>query len=240
MRIQFALRPGLAGLDIPRPEPASHNIPDWFRRLSTEIVDNDRRVVVGPEGKPVRTVKACVPFLDALTAGYTIPLAVDVGVRNDPSLPGGKSFNWGALAIYSDHSAVQVGEMPRRMPGVGKWVNVWTIRTPPGYSCLFVPPLNRDLPFRCFSGVVDTDNYENEVNFPFDWTEPGFEGVVDAGTPLVQCIPFRREAWKHAVLEPEGKDAARRQERSDRARFMINSRLYDAYKRRFWHRKEFK
>ena len=38
-----------------------------------------------------------------------------------------------------------------------KFVNPWVVKTPPGYSALFVPPLNRiETPFTFFSGVVET------------------------------------------------------------------------------------
>lgn len=46
--------------------------------------------------------------------------------------------------------------------------NPWTIITPPGYSCLFVSPLNNsDDRFTILPGIVDTDKYTLEVNFPF-------------------------------------------------------------------------
>ena len=51
---------------------------------------------------------------------------------------------------------------------IHKIMNPWIIKTPPGYSCLFVPPLNNtDDRFSIISGIVDTDKFENEINFPF-------------------------------------------------------------------------
>lgn len=50
----------------------------------------------------------------------------------------------------------------------GKFTNKWLIKTPPGYSCLFIKPMNRLEPrFDIIPGVVDTDTYVNVINFPF-------------------------------------------------------------------------
>jgi hypothetical protein len=48
-----------------------------------------------------------------------------------------------------------------------KIINPWKIKTPKGYSCLFVSPLNNsDDRFSIISGIVDTDTFPNEINFP--------------------------------------------------------------------------
>ena len=48
-----------------------------------------------------------------------------------------------------------------------KILNPWIITTPPGYSTLFVPPLNNsDDRFSIIAGIVDTDTFKNEINFP--------------------------------------------------------------------------
>ena len=75
-----------------------------------------------------------------------------------------------------------------------KFMNPWRIKLPPGYSLLFTQPLNRpDLPFTCFSGVVDCDRFDTTVNIPFAWTGPTGDHVLPAGTPIAQVVPLRRE-----------------------------------------------
>jgi hypothetical protein len=55
--------------------------------------------------------------------------------------------------------------------------------------------MNRVQPqFQVFSGIVDCDNYFNYINFPFIWTGGDFHGVLDKGTPVIQAIPFKRDA----------------------------------------------
>jgi hypothetical protein len=74
-----------------------------------------------------------------------------------------------------------------------KFINRWIIKTAPGWSTLFVPPINAfDQPFTCLSGLVDTDVYPKEVNFPAIWHEPDYSGKIPAGTPLVTAIPIKR------------------------------------------------
>jgi hypothetical protein len=74
-----------------------------------------------------------------------------------------------------------------------KFHNYWTVRTPPGWSSLFVPALNRpNGVVELFSGVVDTDTFATPVNFPFVAVAGDGVHVLPKGTPLVQVIPFRR------------------------------------------------
>ena len=100
------------------------------------------------------------------------------------------------------HGDWQVGKYKRKYTdkGVWKFLNPFAIKTSPGTSCRFTTPVNRDdLPFSLFEGVVDTDKFEAPVNFPFEWKlgptkEPT---ILEAGTPMVQCIPFKRVELTH-------------------------------------------
>ena len=49
-------------------------------------------------------------------------------------------------------------------------------------------------PIKVFEGIVDTDQ-QHIMNFPFVYKDPEFEGIIPAGTPIVQVIPFKREKW---------------------------------------------
>jgi hypothetical protein len=68
--VRFRARPEY--LDAyPAPVPASKKMPDWFKSLSPS-----------PRGQPIKngTVKRCVPFKDAVTQGYIIPLWADLTI----------------------------------------------------------------------------------------------------------------------------------------------------------------
>ncbi|AIM02467.1 hypothetical protein ACVMB3_004882 [Sinorhizobium meliloti] len=184
--IQFVCHPEDDGVIAP-PLPAKSVLPDWFRRLPA--VDKGH-LSATDNGL---TVKRCMPFLDAMTTGWILPIAATVrlDVKDDGrSVDAGWEFD---RVMVSNHGAHQVAGNPKEPSPPCKFHNYWSIRTPPGWSCLFLPPLNRPgQPFECVAGIVDTDSYSAHIHFPFFATAPDGLHVVEKGTPLVQVIPFRR------------------------------------------------
>jgi hypothetical protein len=83
-------------------------------------------------------------------------------------------------------------------------------------------------------GIVDTDTYTANINFPFVLNNPEFEGTILAGTPIAQIIPFKRETWKMSY----GNEKTL--EENINATQLIASKFFDAYKRTYWNRKEYK
>jgi len=173
--------------DILKPIPASRMIPDWYRSMPG-VRDG------------VETIKKCIPVLDSLTIGYMIPIAADVWYDQESK----KIVSNSALTLNSDHMSSQTEEivLPEEYdPQPHKWINYWHIKTPKGYSTLFVHPLTRDdLPFRSFSGVVDTDKHPLVINFPF-FLRKDFNGMIPAGTPMIQAIPFKRDSWDSEIID---------------------------------------
>ena len=93
----------------------------------------------------------------------------------------------------------------------------------------FTSPLNHlEGRFKLFDGVVDTDTYYTHVNFPFIFTGGDGEYLIEKGTPLVQVIPFKREKYS---VKCEVTDA----KKLKKANTKLATRLYDGYKKIFWH-----
>jgi hypothetical protein len=92
-----------------------------------------------------------------------------------------------------------------------KFNSFWTIELESGYSLFATHPVNRaDLPFRLLTGVVDADRFSDVgILFPAVWTDPNYDGVLPAGTPVAQCFPVSREALELA-FEPLTTSAQRR------------------------------
>jgi hypothetical protein len=184
--IEFLCRDEDRGV-IPEPVPARNALPDWYRRLPG--VD---RSALSATNDGV-TVKRCLPFLDAMTAGWILPVAATVRLQihdDGKAVDAGWEFD---RTMVSNHGPFQVAGNPYEPRPPMKFHNYWTIRTAPGWSCLFLPPLNRPNPvFEVLSGLVDTDRFANEINFPFVAVAHDGVHVVEQGTPLVQVIPFRR------------------------------------------------
>ena len=63
-----------------QPEPAKLNIPDWYKKV--------------PNPPNERTIKMCKPFLDSLTAGYTLKNPIDQRVHFNTPDPNGKNNTW--------------------------------------------------------------------------------------------------------------------------------------------------
>lgn len=184
MKVTFSCPPELYDT-LPRPELARRMAPDWYKAMPMEQPL--------PEGGVDLTVKHCMPFVDALTHGFLMPLQADITVKDG-------QFDWDWPQPESPlgfHFPTQAPGVPFVDPDevVIKAQNYWTIRTEPGWSILFTHPLNRyDLPFRTLSGLVDTDGFDVlPVHFPMVWVDRGFSGKLPAGTPVAQCIPVKRE-----------------------------------------------
>jgi hypothetical protein len=193
--ITFRCPPELAGV-LPRPIPAAHGLPDWFKELPQKAFSEHLKA-------EYLTIKKCPPVIDAMTYGVLMPLAADIQVENgefnwDTQWPGG-DFAQVTRSPLGFHDPSQVAGTPFHDDDqfIVKFNNFWTIQLPPGYSLLVLHPINReDLPFRAISGLVDCDSYHQAfVQFPTRWVDPAFSGVLPKGTPVAQCLPVKREAW---------------------------------------------
>jgi len=116
-------------------------------------------------------------------------------------------------------------------------LNPWIIKTPPGYSCLFLPPLNNtDDRFSIIPGIVDTDQFPREVNFPIIINGDKYKTlktIIEKGTPYVQVIPFRRESWKMKII-------GHNTDKFNRKKIFYGLKVLHNYKKRFWSKKTWK
>ena len=206
-------------LDVLKPYPSFKSVPKWYRKMDG-VVDG------------VMTLKKCIPFLDSMTAGYTIPLPSDIEWNKEEKL----FYSNSKLSLTSMHELVQIEGVEISEdyePIPHKWNSNWFMKTPRGYSTLFTHPLNRlDLPFYSFSGIVDTDKHPLVINFPFV-LKKNFEGVIEAGTPMIQAIPFKRDKWTSEVVD-EGEGYFYPYVHK------VMEPPFGYYKRKFWSRKEFR
>jgi hypothetical protein len=189
--VEFLCRP--EDLDvIAEAVRAAKVLPAWFKQLPGI---HKEHVSATNDGL---TVKRCIPFLDAMSTGWIMPLAATVRLEISD---GGTTVNAGwnfDRDMVSNHGPGQVAGNPYEPRPPMKFHNYWSIRTAKGWSCLFLPPLNRPDPVvEVFAGVVDTDTYTAPVNFPFVATAADGVYTLEKGMPLVQVIPFRR---KHAAI----------------------------------------
>jgi hypothetical protein len=246
--IEFSAHEDYFALKEDYPIPAKLNIPEWYKNLEHNVLN--------------KTVKGCMPFLDTLTSGYLLKMPQDFHVRHNVDNKNEKgeiykdSFQTFGLHDHLKlltnkslnlnsgievHSVKQVEgssflDKNKNLPFY-KILNPWKIKTPKGYSCLFVPPLNNsDDRFSIIPGIVDTDTFPNEINFPIIINGdkyPILETTIKKGTPYVQIIPFKRNNWK-MILK------SRKQKEVQNSKIFYGLKVLNIYKEKYWNKKSWK
>lgn len=211
------------------PEPSKNNIPSWYKETKPYSSDNK----YGYGSVKNSTIKKCMPVFDAMSSGYVIKLHSDIYVKYN-----GVGYEFkpalDSINIIDFHPKKQVENYPfnKEMYSLlPKITNPWGIKTKSGYSSLIIPPMHRENIIGILPGVVDTDKYNAPVNLPFVINKDRYTGIVKAGTPIAQVIPFKRDTWSMLIeedLEVDKKTATK-----------ILSVFYNGYKDMFWNKKEF-
>jgi hypothetical protein len=218
------------GFEVYPPKPAVKDIPDWY--INTEEYYTGKKEFL-KDGSTPHTVKKCMPVFDAMTSGYIIYSQVDVQVTQDIDSP---YYMWRSQNAISFHPVEQAPLHPNKnnFP-YPKWTNPYSIKTSPGYSCLFTNIMHRENKiFTILPGIVDTDNYSSPVHFPFVLNDPKWEGVIPAGTPIAQVIPFKRDSWQMKI----GSEKEMIEQRKTTEKLL--TKFFNSYKHFFWSKKEYR
>jgi len=227
-------------LDAPKPSKAY--IPEWYKKSPMFSKGS-----YNPNTDPLPTLayKACAPFLDSMTSGYTITTWCDITFSYGPEpydqldddQKDNPNFYWSMSPEpigKRDTEVMQLFPVPEgfsKTPYV--WQQPWALKTPPGYSLLYTHPYNRfDLPFITLSGIVDSDNFFAGGNIPF-YLKKGFTGIIKSGTPIIQVIPIKREKW-------EIDESIDLYEESNRIGSKARSVISGYYKQHFWKKKDYR
>lgn len=218
---------------LEKPKPASQYIPDWYKKAKPYLSPNGKKQPT-IENSPISTIKRCMPVFDMMTAGYIIETPYDIYVHR---IAGKPYFQW----VDEPAVAFQVMEQFQNHPysrDISYAVRIiipWSIKTPKGWSIMVIEPQHHELgPIECASGIVDTDNYSIPFNAFLKLRDPNFEGMIPAGTPFLQVIPFKRDAW----LSVLGGEKERQKHDSDWRKFITV--FFDRYKNFWWVKKEYK
>ena len=248
-QIKFIAPKDYINSKVPYPEPIKLSVPDWYKKL-TRHMDNDLKAM---------TVKMCLPFLDTLTSGYLLRIPQDFILRHnytnehglkDTSFIGSYELdhiknlsypNLNCKEVPQRHHPIQLQDssLVKKNKNLffNKVLNPWIIITPPGYSCLFVPPLNNcDDRFEILAGIVDTDKYHRHINFPFVVNGDKYdilETKILCGTPYVQVIPFKREDWNMKIVEED-------KNKSNSFLYYMASKFQNFYEKLIWSKKKWK
>lgn len=206
------------------PKPANKVIPDWYRDLPMQIVKRAENI-------DVPTIKHCMPVQDMIMSGYILFNSYETHL-----IPGKNHLGYDDFMTKCPHKP-NIGahhhlQWPLEISGKNhnyfKIGNSWLIRTPPGYSCLFVQPFYQmEERFQMLPAIVDTDKHDMTIEFP-GYLLTDKEVVIQPGDPIMQVIPFKRDEWSMTASHRPKK------------RSLLEFYWQSAYRRIFHQKKSFK
>lgn len=234
------------------PVPTQKEIPSWYKdadrfakmpngeyyKATKEVCPFPKEGTTDDYGK-IPTWKACPAIMDAFATGYLFKTPCDIKFfinsngNIDVKIEDLKHQDFCTKRTPMAQFKHPEGFYDHHFA----WSPDWGLELPEGYSALFMTPMNRfDLPFLNTTGIVDSDKVHLLGSFPFFITK-GWEGIIPAGTPYLQVLPFKRENWNHEIeiltqSEMYGK-------------MVENSKFYrqpdgGVYKNKIWTRREYK
>ena len=205
MKIDFIASDRLTELTVPSPVPVAQDIPDWYKENPRFFGEKNNPEFMN--GKVINnSLKACIPFYDAITSGYIQKTWCDIHLNFDYKNGNLMDFQYNyskkpeIISHRDSPVSLKTFDDIHRVEFV--WKIPWLPILPKGWSALFVHPLNRiDLPFISLSGLIDSDKFFHSGygNYPF-YVKKGFNNrIIPAGTPMYQIIPIKRESWNSKI-----------------------------------------
>lgn len=221
---------------------AKDYIPEWYSKLPSP------KESYAFNEEVVKTISACVPVSDLLTSGYIIRTNYEIRVAEKiinftPKMnivtakPIGevvtnkmknvKSEEVQGLhpshpvGIYSDKLCPMRSQQKTNTSSYFKFDTEWSVKTPPGYSCLVMQPyylFRNDVSI--MPAIIDTDKFDKKIPVVGFLTGIAEEARFFCGDPLIQIIPFKRDEWQAEFT-------------SDKPMDKTKMFLYNAYKKIF-------
>lgn len=192
-------------LKINPPVISNKILPDWYKDLT--------RTVVLDSGFEGGTAKKCPAIQDILTTGFVIPLWTKLQFASIKDTEGNiVKQNW-TLGISQATKEPIEHHLDYHYPYQTKGMELnktidntvlklslpYKIVVPNGYNIKYSDPFyhfRKDI--RCLPGIVEADKW-GHVTFPFEILSNNF--VMEAGTPLIHCLVFKREEPINLIMK---------------------------------------
>jgi hypothetical protein len=230
--VEFKVEEELYGV-VPEPIPATHDMPDWYSELGLHTTD-EYGVDINS-----RTAKACMPFLEATTRGWLLPLPADVTIRNrggeleisaqtlvDCNVVDTQNPDW-----YGDNELVSGDHYPVELQ------TPWRADVPDEYMVWVLPPLNRRQykiyeHFEPYSGIFSAGNTFRQLGIVGLLDAKNIHNVrIKAGTPIAQLVFMHRDLFaQDAVTKPMSESDMLRKKRDGNSKLINRSR----YREEVW------
>lgn len=220
------------------PCPAAKVVPKWWHDADMYIKDEDGNPLANWSGKgKMPGFKACPAILDGFTTGYVLRTPCDMEFyekrgRVKVKLPVGFEDFVGERPPI-DGFMVPHGYDAQHF----HWFANWGPELPEGYSMLYIPPMNAfELPFVTVAGIIDSDKVTNSGLIPF-FLRQGFTGIIPAGTPYLQMIPFKRDDWEMEIITYKPEEIFKKHRENAK---IFRTEEGGVYKKLFWTRRKYK
>ena len=226
-----------------KPTPARMGVADWWKDMDRYNYDIESEITARFPHRDFSTARSCPALNDAFNFGYILynPLDAYIDATEEDSI------SWYVpeinLSVMDSDDQSYIGiHLQKQFKTLKndssfhkhalKLNTFFGIRTESGYSSWITHPIGRnDLPFRMLDGIIDTDKHV--ARFPYGFfIKKGFKGVIKAGTPLIQVIPFRREDFISEIVDSD-------HERARSESISINLLFTNFYRKFYWTRKKF-
>jgi hypothetical protein len=178
-------------------------IPSWYKEADLFAINPEtKKPWINPQdGGKIPTWKSCPAIFDAMSTGYVLKTPCDIEFYYSNSrimvkILDKKNQDFVNVREPLNQFVVPMGYDENHFAW---WID-WGASVPKGYSVLYTHPMNRfDLPFISTSGIIDNDKVDLLGTMPF-FLFKGWTGILPAGTPYSQIIPFKRENWQSKVV----------------------------------------
>lgn len=234
-------RPWLNNTSKSVPEPIIKTIPEWYKKADRFAINpetNDPWINPQDGGK-IPTWKACPAIFDVMGTGYTYKTPCDIEFYLDKN----KKISVKILDKKYLDFVTPRDPMPQFHNPHGyyenhfAWYADWGIETPPGYSSLYMHPINRyELPFLSTNGIIDNDKVNLPGLYPF-FVKDNWKGILPAGTPYMQIIPFKRESWTSEIVIEDPKILNEKNIKNS-AKYRVKNG--GVYKNQVWEKRSYK
>lgn len=202
MKIEFLKT--IPDIELFPPIPAKNCIPTWYKNLESELPG-----VQQTSYSSNLSIKACMPVQDYILSGYILRTHMDILVKSTYNEKDGETLYFDFKPCEKEpisfHNSKQYPiENNNHLKKLCKFTGYWGVKTPPGYSCLFYQPeFFHEKRFKVLPGIVDTDQYIDPVHFPFTICDNFCNSTftIEAGTPIVCLLPFKREKWTSIISD---------------------------------------
>ena len=198
--------PGLEQISECLPKPVSKYIPDWWKKMPTQINQ------IGIDGPIFGNAKICPSFADYFSHGYIMPMWADSVIYYDSLTNEWKWHTSDSSFIWDSHPNNQyLDHASHKFFGKDSYFILkaqcpWMVFSDEEYLMYQLPTyfhFNED--YSIVPGVRRINKY-NEMNIQFVIHSDKKEIFIPRGTPIAHFIPFKDEKVSVDFRGMEDKD----------------------------------